>query len=141
MKKKRNSLHDLSKLWSPFDKKLVLSGIRTGTSSMGHHIVSTDPVEQFDALKTHWSPTFTEKLFDKFEARKALEDYVNHFDFSSECPVDVDDFFRAMKMSKAWSAPGPDGIPFGGWTAVGMAGAQTLHLVAKSVADGLLPPL
>ena len=55
LKRKKSSLRNLSKLWSPFDKRLVLSGVRTGVDENGWPKVARGPLEQCAALRDYWS--------------------------------------------------------------------------------------
>ena len=94
-----------------------------------------------EALAQFWAPRFAAKTMDTEAARDLVEDYVNPFDFSTIAPVSPEDFQMAASKSKKWSAPGPDGIPFGAWAVTGDQGAMTLYKVAMALEDGEAPPL
>ena len=65
---KKDALMRLARLWSPFDKRLVLAGIRTGQNAGGNYTIAKSPTTQLDALRTAWAPTFDKKMSTAREA-------------------------------------------------------------------------
>ena len=52
---KQAALSRLAKLWSPFNKRMVLTAIRIGTDSLGNHSYARTPDEQLCALRAAWA--------------------------------------------------------------------------------------
>ena len=72
-KNKANSLANLAKLWSPFDRRLVLSGVRVGIGDDGLPLVRKDHIGMQEALASAWAPVFRERPFDTAAAQTGLQ--------------------------------------------------------------------
>eukprot|EP00959_Pyramimonas_sp_CCMP1952_P149907 3136743-Pyramimonas_sp.AAC.1 len=68
MARQMRSLQVRCKLWSPFDRKLQLRGLRLGPN----HIVS-DSSSILHGLARHWGPVFAKKEVDKTAASARAE--------------------------------------------------------------------
>ena len=94
---------------------MTLAAVRTGRDPDGNTVVSRDGNVMVEALRVHWSAVFKGGEVDRVEGRKILDPFVSSFDSTGIPPPCVADYTRAIRAAKAWSAPGPDGIPFGAW--------------------------
>ena len=54
-----SALLRLARLWSPFDRRLVVAGVITGFRSDGSPCVVLDPTARIGALSAAWSDTFS----------------------------------------------------------------------------------
>ena len=137
----------LAKLWSPFDRRLVLTGIRTRT--INKDAKSTD--EAFDvvrgdrqigaALAAGWENTFTKvKPIDCEMASRYLERWAVKYDFSG-CTPPTSLSYQSFLDQVRHSATGPDGIPYAAWQNTNGQGAVTLFELGEEVACGYQPAL
>ena len=125
------AIERMAMLWSLFDKRLVLSGIRCKQPD-GSVSIATSPSGKVAALRDSWAPTFSAKLFDSELASRVLARYANPCDFSGVSPPCFEDF-EAVLLKVRPFAPGSDCLPYSAWEAAGRSGAVTLHLVTHQV--------
>ena len=137
---KKDALVRLSKLWSPFDKRLGLAGIRTGQDVGGNYTIAKSPTAQLDALRTAWAPTFDKKHVDIEGSKVFLDAYARPLDFSVSRPPGVQDYVNFLERAKH-SAPGIDGLPYGAWRRAGPCGAQTLFGIGQYMMAGSTMPI
>ena len=130
----------MSRLWSPLDKRLVLSGVRCGRLPGGRHKVVTLPDERTAALREAWQSTFAAKDIDGVLADSVLRDHSRPWDFSELAPPTLSDIQNTLARAKH-SAPGLDGLPYRAWFAAGLDGAITLLRVTHHMLCGLPMPL
>ena len=133
------AIERMAKLWSPFDKRLVLSGIRRKQLD-GFVSIVTSPSGKVATLRDSWAPTFSAKPFDSELASRVLAQYATTWDFSGVSPPCLE-YFEAALLNVRPSAPGPDGLPYSAWTAAGRSGAVTLHLVTQHMLSGFTMPI
>ena len=139
-KSKKSALARVAKLWSPLDKRLVLKGVRVLSSCGVGPAVARSSQEQAEALSKAWAPTFEAKAVDPAKGDALLDRWGGSFDFSlarPPCPRDFHEFLSRV----GHSAPGRDGIPYGGWKATGEWGLCTLSLLCDSLLSGYLLPV
>ena len=72
----------LLKLWSPFDSRLILNGVRIASADGKSVTVATDPVQKADALRQGWLPTFSQRPIDEDKARRVLDAYAKPIEFA-----------------------------------------------------------
>ena len=70
----------MMKLWTAFNKKLCITGIKTKSG------IVRSPHRMSNALSQHWVPVFDEKPFDSAAADSFLQNYKSSFDFSKMPP-------------------------------------------------------
>ena len=115
-KKKPNAfsaLHRMSRLWSPYDKRLVLAGIKR-VNGDGSFSVVTAPSLEVEALRKGWAPTFAFEPNDTALAQGILPQHSAKWNFADVSPPGLDDVACALKRVKH-SAPGLDGLPYCAW--------------------------
>ena len=76
-------------------------------------------------LADHWEPTFAACDTD-YTALSHLLEHVPEVDLSSVQWIISEDEFYILASRAQDSAPGPDGVPYSGWT---RAPLQTLHVL------------
>ena len=138
-KKKPNAfsaLHRMSRLWSPYDKRLVLAGIQR-VSRDGSFSVMITPSLEVDALRKGWAPTFACKPTDTALAQGILSQHSAKWNFADVSPPGLDDVACAFKRVKH-SAPGLDGLQYCAWASAGTFGIQTLYPVMLHLMSGLM---
>ena len=91
-----NALARLAKLWSPFNKRLVLSAIRVGADRRGNHILARSPTEQLDALRRTWAPVFASTPVDVDKGRDFLKEWAVPLDFSTSRPPNLNDYVQCL---------------------------------------------
>jgi len=135
------ALTSLAKVWAPSDKRLVIAGIRCGSSDDGFVQVARKPLDRVRALTAGWSPTFSALDRGSAEERRAFaKKWVTKVDFS-DVALPSCDSISSFLAAAGESMPGPDGLPFSSWRATGARGAATLHAVLVHLADGGDVPL
>jgi hypothetical protein len=137
--RQRSAAARLARLWSPFDRRLVVSGIVTSRNDDGAPVVARGP-DIVDALAAHWKPTFTAKPIDLPGSLRFLSEWASPFDFSAATPPSTNDYLAYLARVKN-SAPGPDGIPFEAWRASSVCGAHTLFQLGLHLNSGISVPL
>ena len=133
-KSKGNALNRLAELWTPFNKSVILQGVRDE-----HGKVVRDPAQLFSCLASAWSKTFSSKPFDSVQAQAFLENHCPAYSHDATPPTPQD--FANCIRSVMHSSPGSDGIPYCGWASPDGAGAMTLWLVAFQWHRGNYPPI
>ena len=134
------ALFRLARLWSPFDRRLVVAGVITGFHSDGSPSVVLDPTARIGALSVAWSDTFSAKPSCMATAEEVIARWARPLDFSGVAPPTVEDFRAAASRARS-SAPGRDGIPYEAWAAACDPGASTLHAVCCSLLQGVPMPI
>ena len=137
---KMQALLRLARLWSPFDRRLVVAGVITGFRSDGSPQVVLDSSARLGALSAAWSDTFSAKPSCGATAEEVISRWACPLDFGGVSPPSVEDFKAAASRARS-SAPGRDGLPYSAWAAAGDAGASTLHAVCCSLLQGVPMPL
>ena len=141
-KKKPNALsalHRMSRLWSPYGKRLVLAGIKF-VNGDGSFSVVTAPSRKVEALREGWAPTFAFKPTDTALAQGILFQHSAKWSFADVSPSGLDGVACALKRVKH-SAPGLDGLPYCAWASAGTCGTETLYLVMLHLMSGLMVPV
>eukprot|EP00959_Pyramimonas_sp_CCMP1952_P252767 5280808-Pyramimonas_sp.AAC.1 len=105
LRRRLKGLTQRAKLWSPFDRRLVLQGIRCGDT------VLTSPDARLAALAAHWGPIFCTKRIDENKAIEFLSQYSPTVDLSLLPPPTQATIEKVLKRVSP-SAPGPDGLPY-----------------------------
>ena len=118
----------LSRLWSPFDRRLVVDGVITGYHSDGSPCAVLDPTSRVGALSAAWADTFSAKPACRLTAEEVIARWARPLDFSGVSPPSVEDYKDVSSRARS-SAPGRDGLPYEAWAAAGDVGAVTLHSV------------
>ena len=137
-KSQAEAMTRLSKLWSPFDSRLQLVGVRVKEGNS--YRVITDPEAKIEELRQGWAPTFARRAVDSSVAKSVLDKWAGTFNWSEALPPDSDSF-QYMIDHCGDAAPGPDGIPKAGWRATRGWGATTLHSLGMLLTIGVLPPI
>ena len=135
-----SALLRLARLWSPFDRRLVVAGVITGFRSDGSPCVVLDPTARIGALSAAWSDTFSAQPSCMATAEEVIARWARPLDFSRVSPPSVEDFKTAASRARS-SAPGRDGLPYEAWAAAGDSGASTLHAVCCSLLQGVPMPI
>ena len=130
----------LARLWSPFDKRMILTGVRCGLLPDGRPRIITAPSERLRLLRDAWRPVFSCKHTDTCRAQQILDEFASPIDCSQVSPPCIDDFVFAAAHVKN-SAPGRDGLPYAAWRAAGLWGARTLLLVSYHLLSSLVMPV
>ena len=125
---KMQALLRLSRLWSPFDRRLVVAGVITGFRSDGSPCVVLDPSARLGALSAAWSDTFSAKASCSATADEVVSRWARPLDFSGVSPPSREYFKLAASRARS-SAPCRDGLPYEAWAAAGEYGASTLYAV------------
>ena len=134
-KNKASMIARLSKLWTPINKSLVLSGVIAENGVVrGNDQMATTLGEQ-------WAPTFAHKSIPEEEAKAFLD----NVPLPRPSPlISVPSFFVFVQYLKriaaSSSAPGPDGLPYRAWYMAGHKAWVTLYRMLLSIAEGVLPP-
>ena len=124
------ALSHATKLWSPFNSRLVLNGITTNETTV------TTPAGIATALADAWRPVFANPpKVDVVEAKKYLEEHAVPLDFT-RFKVPSTETFDNLLSKIQHSAPGPDGIPYAAWQKSGAAGRRTLSLLLNHSLSG-----
>ena len=71
----KSAICRLARLWTPFDKRLVLDGVRTPQG------IKTDLADKVSALAQAWAPTFAAKSFDLAAAEEFFKDHAHAYTF------------------------------------------------------------
>ena len=121
-----------AKLWSPFAKRLILSGVRRDDHDGNQltTLIEREPKKKLGALASAWEPTFRKKLINENLAKSFLTRFGRPFDFS-ECIPPNRDTIRGVIDRAINSATGKDGIPYEGWKQAGEAGVDTLSNILE----------
>ena len=135
----RSALHRMSRLWSPYDKRLVPAGIKC-VNGDGSFSVVIAPSLEVEALRKGWAPTFAFKPTDTTLAQSILSQHSAKWNFADVSPPGLDGVACALKRVKR-SAPGLDGPPYCAWASAGTFGIQTLYLVMLHLMSGLMMPV
>jgi len=130
----------LLKLWSPFDSRMTLAGVRIHYDEKGSYEVVTDPARRVEALRQAWQPVFDEKAIDEDLALHTARTWCRDFGFDQCPPPDEAVFAEIINRAKN-SSPGPDGIPFIAYKASGPRATKTLFLTGLEIASGVAPPI
>ena len=134
-----NALMRMARLWSPFDKRLMLHGIKCVRED-GSFVVVTAPASKVEALRTGWAPTFAHKTTDTALASQILAQHSTKWEFADIQPPTMSDISNALRCAKH-SAPGVDGLPYAAWQAAGQHGAKTIYLILQHLLKGLMMPM
>lgn len=121
-------------LWSPLAKKMLNVAIVKPDGE-----VATTPNETGEALKEHWAKVFSEQLASLGKGREILEMYGVKLELSNVAMLgqtEIDRFLRGAR----YSAPGPDGLPYGCWRGTGAVGSRVLYRVLVAIASGVAAP-
>jgi hypothetical protein len=132
LRRGRNAcIRHFQKLCRRFDTRLQVDGVRTAEG------VIVEPIEKTHVLAEAWGETSSLKAIDEAAAERyaALHQTKMNFD---EPPPDIADIEWAASHARD-SAPGPDGLRFSCWVAVGEAGYKTLFLVILDLFRGNSP--
>ena len=123
----------LAKLWVPIGRILHLSGAILPSGD----VVRGPKVRK--ALHTEWAPTFAERETDEHLGNLVANRFCSKLDWSLLETITIVSFLSFL-CSVCDSAPGPDGLPYAAWRAVGFAGAESLFLLYIYFTAGNLPP-
>lgn len=137
-KSQAEAMTRLAKLWSPFDSRRHLAGVRVQEGTT--YRVITEPDAKVAALKEGWAPTFAKRAVNSSVARSVLDKWAGTFNWSEALPPNGENF-QDMVDHCGDAAPGPDGIPKAGWRATRGWGATTLHSLGMLLTTGVLPPI
>ena len=127
------TLARLASLWTPFNKKVILSGLICSTG------VTRGPDAIVAGLGQQWAPTFAAKVFDVRAAEDFLRAHPCSYSFVDAGVPNIANYLEYIRHAKH-SAPGPDGIPYAACAAGGDAGAVTLDGVGSALRRGVPPP-
>ena len=129
----------LSTLWSPFDRRLALAGVRVKTldanaSSTDEAFAAARGGRQIgEALASCWKETFaTSKSIDTDYAKQHLERWGVKYDFSSCKPPSARSYQMFLDLARH-SATGPDGIPHAAWQNTVGEGAVSLFFWGRKL--------
>ena len=117
-------------MFSPFGKQCRLAGILLGDEPQ--------PASRSEELLSeHWAKTFEDPHanFCQASAQQFLTEHGTPLDWSSASPPDIGAFAMAAACA-AHSAPGPDGLPYAAWKAVGLIAARTLFDASCDLSSG-----
>ena len=95
---------------------MMLQGVRLPNGE----VVRDETAEA--ALATGWAPTFAAKARTAPLGRAFLDEYGKRLDLSGIRDPSLASFEALLKRVPS-SAPGPDGVPFAAWQAMGRAAA------------------
>ncbi|CAK0855884.1 unnamed protein product, partial [Prorocentrum cordatum] len=107
--KRTKSLQIRARLWSPFDRKLPLQGLRTAQDT-----VASKPNEILSGLAQHWGSVFAKSKIDKPAAFQCAQRFKPSIDLSGLPPPSEASIVRFLDRVSP-SAPGPDGLPYWAW--------------------------
>ena len=117
-KQKQHIRRQQLKIWSPFGKQAMLTGVVVPDRLSGTDVTHTDPVDVLAALRAHWAPVFSKKDTNPTPQRAQLK-FCPKLDPTTPMPIpDLAAVERFLKKAKP-SAPGPDGLPYAAWLAAG----------------------
>ena len=77
----------LSRLWSPFDRRMVVAGVITRYHSDGSPFVVLDPTSRIGALSAAWADTFSAKPACRLTAEEVTARWARPLDFSGVPPL------------------------------------------------------
>ena len=130
---KTEAMRRLSRLWSPFDKRLVLRGIAVRTRDGAK--VARGRCDQLQTPKETWANVFAEQASRLAVAHTFARRWAAKFDFRDAHPPGVDEFEDYLLHVRG-SAAGIDGLPYSAWATAGRPGAVTLALVKEHLRSG-----
>lgn len=131
VKKGSRYFQDMAKLWSPFDRRVAISGIRHVVD--GEEKVSTSPEGMADALRIHWMPTFAARSTSALDRQFLLERFAVP---AGEVKFPQKEDMAAVVAGTMEKAPGPDGLRTSAWRACGPAAIDVLWRVFLQSAGG-----
>ncbi|CAK0821636.1 unnamed protein product, partial [Prorocentrum cordatum] len=130
-KKLRQRLRRLqrrAKLWAPFDRRLLVRGIRRNDQLL------SDPLDMASAISEHWGKIFNAKDTPVEKARTYIQRFTGHIDLS-RIPPPTKSLMSAILRKQNHSAPGPDCIPYAAWQKTPQA-LETLSEMMFWLLDG-----
>jgi hypothetical protein len=137
----------LAKLWSPFDRRLTLTGIRIKTikSDAGSldeaFVIARGDRQVGEALANGWENVFANvRNIDEEAAKRYLDQWSAKYDFS-RCKIPTSASYQSFLDRARHSTTGPDGIPYAAWQNTNGQGAITLYQLGEDIACGLQPGL
>ena len=119
MKRKSRSeaIQRIAALWSPLYKRLILAGARVAPRG-GSTVNIVSGAGQTTALADAWAPTFAAKQLATEGRDEYLAAWPTPVVLGDTMPPDIDSYMDFLKDAID-TAPGKDGIPYGGWRAYG----------------------
>lgn len=136
VKRGSSGVDRLVKLWTPFDKRLILRGVRVEGSG---RVVSSarDVMCQLGAA---WGRVFSQPPGDPDARRSLLAEHSVDWGCGSIPPPSAQDFERAAARASP-TASGPDGVPYVVWAVPNCGAGALLSDVFFELASGRRPPL
>ena len=127
----------LRRLWRKSGKQLRFEAVEDAD---GHP--HSDPQAAACLLAAHWGPIFAPPVeVPPMEMLSRLLDFIQQVPQSMRFQWfaglgDVEELLLHLKAS----APGPDGVPYGAWAALGFFGVQLLYEAYLALVNGRPPP-
>ncbi len=134
VKSKVQHISRLAKLWIPLEKSIYLHGVKSDDN-----VYRTEP-QKSEQLGKDWQLTFNQKPFPEADARQFLEELGDIGNYNGVTPPSELDYITFLNRPLPNSKPGPDGIPYSGWTATGKWGSATLFQSDQRLRQGCAPP-
>ena len=124
----------LLSLWNPFRRRAITISIKRvdGTTT-------ADRDESLAELAKSWAPTFAAKESDGNLTKALFHQYGNPLR-CKDLRLPGSEMFSLFFKRAGHSAPGPDGIGYGGWAAVGPRGGKVMRRCLLQLTAGVTEP-
>ena len=130
--KKMNIISNLSKLWIPLNKTLILGGVK-----VNENIIRNEP-DLTIAMGAAWQDTFSPKDFNERGALEFLTS-VEGLGKYSDVPAPGHWAIAETIWHAADSQPGGDGLPYSAWRSTGLTGVSALLKCDRSIRQDVSP--